>query len=122
DFVKRRASKKFNQSANRHAGDELLRGLDLDDERLVAAAICRTLDREAELKKRPADDPELVAVRAELAALEAWIVARKPELEKRWLSYQLPRTLPDALHLVHIRRPSEAMPEMLDGPVATRRD
>jgi NADPH-dependent glutamate synthase beta subunit-like oxidoreductase/NAD(P)H-flavin reductase len=120
EFVKRRASKKFSQPADRGAGDELLRGIDTDDEKQVAAAICRTLDREAELKKRPADDPELVAVRAELAALEAWIVARRPELEKRWLSYRLPKTLPDALHLVHIRRPSEQLPEMLDGP--TRRD
>jgi NADPH-dependent glutamate synthase beta subunit-like oxidoreductase/NAD(P)H-flavin reductase len=120
EFVKRRAAKKFNQPAERRQGDELLRGVDMDDERQVAAAICRTMDREAELKKRPADDPELVAVRAEVAALEAWVVARKPELEKRWLSYRLPRVLPDALHLVHIRRPDQALPEMLDGP--TRRD
>ncbi len=125
DFVKRRVAKKFGQPAERSEGDRLLRELgvvDLDDERAVAAAICRRLDRETELKKRPVDDPELVAVRAELAALESWVVARKSELEKRWLSYQLPKTLPDALHLVHIRRPaSAAMPELLDGPVELRR-
>jgi NADPH-dependent glutamate synthase beta subunit-like oxidoreductase/NAD(P)H-flavin reductase len=122
EFVKRRASKKFGQALDRKAGDELLQNVDRNDERQVAAAICRTLDREAELKKRPVDDPELVAVRAELAALEAWIVARKDELEKQWLSYRLPKTLPDALHLVHIRRPSEQLPEMLDGPSHGRRD
>src|SRR5262249_10226172 len=76
---------------------------------------------EAALKKGAADDPKLVAVRAELAAIEGWVVARKAELEGRWLSYHLPRTTPDPLHLVHIRRPDATLPELLDGPVETRR-
>ena len=113
-------------SADAAPGERLLRELgvaDSDDERAVAVAVCRRLDRETELKKRPVDDPELVQRCAPtLAALEAWIVARKSELETRWLALQPPKTLPDALHLVHIRRPGEAMPELLDGPVEGRRE
>jgi hypothetical protein len=87
----------------------------------VAQAVLSLLDREAALKKGAAEDPELVAVRSELALLEAWVVARKSELETRWLSYRLPRSTPDALHLVHIRRPDEKLPEALVGPSETRR-
>ncbi|HZS38227.1 MAG TPA: pyridine nucleotide-disulfide oxidoreductase, partial [Polyangia bacterium] len=128
EFVKRRAWKKkvADADAARAEGERRLRalGLDgaaLDDERQVAPVINRLLDREAELKKRPVDDPELIAIREELGALEAWAAARKPELEQRWLSFQLAQPLPDALHLVELRRPSEKMPEEVVGPPEHRR-
>jgi NADPH-dependent glutamate synthase beta subunit-like oxidoreductase/NAD(P)H-flavin reductase len=79
------------------------------------------LDHEAELKKRPAHDPELVALRAELSALELWVMARKPELGKRWLSYRMPHPVPDAFKLVDIRRPSVSLAEAIEGPPEKRR-
>jgi NADPH-dependent glutamate synthase beta subunit-like oxidoreductase/NAD(P)H-flavin reductase len=126
EFVKRRASRRAvaDPAAARAAGDALLRELgvaDLDEERAVAAAICRMLDRETELKKRAADDPELLAVRAQLAALEAWVTARKTELAPRWPSLRLPRPMPPPLELVQLRRPSAAMPELTVGPAEHRR-
>jgi len=129
EFVKRRATKRTvaDARAAEVAGAEALArlgviGPKLDDEGTVAEAVLKLLDQEALLKKRPVDDPELVAIRNELAAIEGWIVARKPVLESRWLSYQFPKTMPDPLHLVHIRRPDATLPELLDGPVETRRD
>jgi NADPH-dependent glutamate synthase beta subunit-like oxidoreductase/NAD(P)H-flavin reductase len=128
EFVKRRAQKRTvtDETAARTEGERALARLGVigalcDDERAVAVAVCGVLDREAALKKRPVDDPELVAVRAELAALEAWVVVRKPELGKRWLSYQFAHNVPDSLNLVQIRRPSAELPEMLDGPPEKRR-
>ncbi|MFI5290805.1 MAG: pyridine nucleotide-disulfide oxidoreductase, partial [Polyangia bacterium] len=127
EFVKRRAIKRTVTDVKqaRAEGDLALArlgvtGAALDDERTVARAICGVLDRETALKKRPVDDPELVAVRAELAVLEAWMVARKPELH-HWMSVHLPHALPDALHLVELKRPSEKMPELIVGPTEKRR-
>jgi NADPH-dependent glutamate synthase beta subunit-like oxidoreductase/NAD(P)H-flavin reductase len=130
EFVKRRASKRKPDGPDgtaRSDGDRVLAGLGLsgaalDDERKVAMATLGLLDRETELKKRSADDPELVAVRADLAALEAWVVARKPELGKRWLSYKQPAPTPDALDLVPLRRPSAELKEMIVGPHEHRRE
>src|SRR5258707_395174 len=77
--------------------------------------------RDADLKKRPVDDPELIAVRNDLAALEEWVVARKGELGKKWLSYKFAPPTPDALNLVELRRPSETRREMVVGPPEHRR-
>ena len=124
DFIKRRALKKENEPASREEGDALLRGLglsDLNDERGVARAVCGLLDREIALKTRPVDDPELVKLRAELASLERWVIARKPELSKKWLAYRFPATTPDPFELVQLRRPSAELPEMIVGPESHRR-
>jgi NADPH-dependent glutamate synthase beta subunit-like oxidoreductase/NAD(P)H-flavin reductase len=128
EFVKRRAIKRAvsDPAAARKEGTEALArlgvsGAQLDDERAVATAVCKLLDEEAALKKGAADDPKLLHVRAELGVVEGWVVARKVELEKRWLSYQFPRMTPDPLHLVHIRRPDEQMPNLFDGPLEARR-
>jgi NADPH-dependent glutamate synthase beta subunit-like oxidoreductase len=126
EFVKRRALKRKPDEARREPGDQVLHALGVvgehqDDERKVALAVLQLLDREAELKKRAADDPELVGVRNDLVALEQWVVARKGELGKRWLSYKFAPPTPDALNLVELRRPSEALREMIVGPPEHRR-
>ncbi|MEO6952848.1 MAG: pyridine nucleotide-disulfide oxidoreductase [Polyangia bacterium] len=128
EFVKRRAVKRTveNPPAAKAFGDALLRELglsaaQLDDELEVARVVVPLLDRETELKKGSADDPQLVAVRADLATLESWVVARKNELEGRWLSLKFPVPVGDALHLVHIRRPKEKLPEEIDAPAGKLR-
>jgi NADPH-dependent glutamate synthase beta subunit-like oxidoreductase/NAD(P)H-flavin reductase len=127
EFVKRRALKRKPEECTRDGGDKVLEGLGLlgesqDDERKVALAIVRLLDDEAELKKGPADDPRLIALRNDLAALEQWVVCRKGELGKKWLSYKFAHPTPDALNLVELRRPSQVIPEMIVGPVEHRRE
>jgi NADPH-dependent glutamate synthase beta subunit-like oxidoreductase/NAD(P)H-flavin reductase len=128
EFVKRRALKRKvdDAAAARAAGERELSALGLDgaaleDERQIAAAVNRLLDQEAELKKRPVDDPELVALRDRLAALEAWAAARRPELERRWLSFQFAGAITDPLKLVELRRPSQKLPETVVGPPEHRR-
>ncbi len=60
-------------------------------------------------------------MRAQLTALEHWIVARKEYLSQKWHSYHFPHALPGPLELVKIRRPSQEHPEELDGPLEKRR-
>ena len=126
EFVKRRALKRKADDCSRIDGDRVLHALGVvgeraDDERHVAMAVLSLLDREAELKKRPVDDPELLAVRNDLTALEQWVVARKPELGKKWLSFKFAPPTPDALNLVELRRPSEELRELIVGPLEHRR-
>ena len=129
-FVKRRASKRKVSDGERAVaiavGADVLERAGLarshhDDERRVAATVCALLDREADLKQRPVDDPELVALRADLGRLEAWTMARKPELAARWVSYHTPHAL-DFTKLVALERPRADLPEMIVGPAATRRE
>ncbi|HEY2748465.1 MAG TPA: FAD-dependent oxidoreductase [Polyangia bacterium] len=127
EFVKRRALKRKPEECTRAAGDKIMEGLGLlgehaDDERKVALAIVSLLDKEVELKKGPADNPELVALKGDLGALEQWIVCRKGELGKKWLSYKFAHATPDALNLVQLKRPSEVMHEMIVGPHEHRRE
>ncbi len=126
EFVKRRALKRKADDCSRSDGDRVLHALGVvgeraDDERHVALAVLSLLDREAELKKRPVDDPELLAVRNDLTALEQWVVSRKPELGKKWLSFKFAPPTPDALNLVELRRPSQELREMIVGPSEHRR-
>src|SRR6185503_8528425 len=51
----------------------------------------------------------------DLAAVADWVVARRPELHHRWLSYHLPHSV-DFSNLVQIRRPDEKLPELFVGP------
>ena len=79
EFVKRRALKRKPEECTLEGGAKVLEGLGLlgesqDDERKVALAIVSLLDKEAELKKGPADNPELVALKNDLGALEQWVV------------------------------------------------
>ncbi|MGZ3425003.1 MAG: FAD-dependent oxidoreductase [Polyangia bacterium] len=127
EFVKRRALKRKPDECLRDAGDKVLEGLGLlgestDDERKVALAIVSLLDKEVELKKGPADNPELIALKNDLGALEQWVVCRKGELGKKWLSYKFAHATPDALNLVQLRRPSEVLKEMVVGPIEHRRE
>jgi NADPH-dependent glutamate synthase beta subunit-like oxidoreductase/NAD(P)H-flavin reductase len=128
ELVRRRASRRTvtDEATARREGERVLAraGLDgdaLDDERRVAAVVCGMLDREAELKKRPPDDAELVALRAELAAVEGWLVARRAELSGRWLSLRFAHPMPPPLELVQLRRPNGELPELAVGPEEKRR-
>ncbi len=127
EFVKRRALKRKRTGsrygeaiATGRAVLERLAVADLDDEARVAAAVVQLLDREAELKRRPADDPELVALRADLAAVEQWVIERQPVLGGRWLCYRQPHTLNFA-ELVELEHPDPKLPELIVGPVEKRR-
>ena len=120
EFIKRRVLKKsvVDAAAARSEGLAAFaaRGVaagKLDDERVVAAAVCALLDEEAALKTGAADNPVLVALRQELAKIEAWLVVRKPEVDKAWRSFRVVEQLPDAHHLVPLRRPSETNPELM---------
>ncbi|MSP62086.1 MAG: pyridine nucleotide-disulfide oxidoreductase [Myxococcales bacterium] len=129
EFVKRRASKR-KVAPDAHAevvarGGAVLERLGLarphhNVEERVAATVCHLLDHEAKLKQRPVDDPDLVAVREDLAALEQWVMARQPVLGRTWISYRQPHHL-DYQNLVALRRPDERLPELIAGPVATLR-
>ena len=127
EFVKRRALKRKPEECARQAGDQVLHALGVigescDDERKVALAVLDLLNKEAELKKRAADDPELLSLRNDLAALEQWVVARKGELGKKWLSYKFAPATPDPLRLVELRRPSQVMKDLIVGPLEHRRE
>ena len=92
EFVKRRALKRpavLAGSPAEHAavqrGSSVLdrlgvAALQQKDERAVAVAVGGLLDREVALKSRPADDPELIALRDDLGALADWVVACRPAL------------------------------------------
>ena len=128
EFVKRRALKRTVEdlAAARAAGDALLgslglAGAELDDEREVARVTVPLLEREVELSKGAADAPLLLAVRAELVVLEAWVVSRRKELDGKWLALKQPVATTDPLKLVHIRRPKPALPEEIDAPLGKLR-
>ncbi|MFO0665734.1 MAG: FAD-dependent oxidoreductase [Polyangiaceae bacterium] len=70
------------------------------------------------------DGARAALVAATLDAFEAWLAARKRDASDeaaRWPSLRAPRTL-DFSHLVHLRRPSEALPELFVGPENERRE
>ena len=129
EFVKRRTAKKKvddrdqaiqqGRAALQRHGVTDLDGSDA--ERRVAIAVCRLLDREAELKKGAVDDPQLLSVRSELAAIEGWAAAERERLAKQWLSFRFPHTLPDPFALVELRRPNADRKELIVGPEHHRR-
>jgi NADPH-dependent glutamate synthase beta subunit-like oxidoreductase/NAD(P)H-flavin reductase len=116
-------------------------GAALDDEAAVGVAACALLDLEAELKKKDptpgvaqklrvrlteagwakhdGSESDFALVARALEALEKWIMARKGDpsdpAARSWMSFRLPHKL-DYEHLVHVRRPSEALPELAVGP------
>jgi len=127
EFIKRRASKRLTPSeleaknAVLAAGEALADRLGISregrsDELTLAKAVCKLLDREAELKKRGPDDAELVAVRQDLDVIGDWVMARKDELlhEHHFLSLHFPHHL-DPQHLVPLRRPDPKLPELFVG-------
>ena len=130
EFIKRRAAKRtlvghgLEETLERGAMVLERHGLARnhhDSEARVAARVCHLLDHEADLKQRPVDDPELIAVRADLAAIERWVMARQPDLGRHWVSFRQPHHL-DFQNLVKLRRPDPNLPELLVGPEETRRD
>jgi NADPH-dependent glutamate synthase beta subunit-like oxidoreductase/NAD(P)H-flavin reductase len=130
EFVKRRALKRTVAAAEQPQaiarGRAVLERLGVaamqhDDEERVARTVCHLLDHEAQLKKRPVDDPELVAARDDLAVLADWVVARRAALDGAWIAYHLPHPV-DYANLVQLRRPDEKLPELMVGPEESRRD
>ena len=117
-------------------------GKGADDEAAVGRAACALLDLEAELKKKDPTPGVAAELRAKLGTavregetdfalvarfletLEKWLVMRKGDpadpIGKAWMSFKMPHTL-DYEHLVPIRRPDPAIPEMVVGPLEHRR-
>ncbi|MBL9008664.1 MAG: FAD-dependent oxidoreductase [Myxococcales bacterium] len=126
EFIKRRASKRKIDPGQREAlvaaGEALaarvgLAPADYTSERALAQLVCGLLDREAVIKKdRGVDDPELIAVRADLDIIGDWILVRRDELmhEHHFLSLHFPHSL-DHQSLVPLRRPKADLPELFVG-------
>ncbi|MCS6913306.1 MAG: FAD-dependent oxidoreductase [Myxococcales bacterium] len=128
EFVRRRALKRTLPEERfaeaRAAGEALLASVGVtntQDEKEVAEAVLRLLDREAELKKGSATDPALLSLRRDLDVLCDWVIARRKDLEGRWISFVFPRPL-DYQHLVHIVRSDPNLPEAFTGPPERRRE
>jgi NADPH-dependent glutamate synthase beta subunit-like oxidoreductase/NAD(P)H-flavin reductase len=78
-----------------------------DPEMVVAAYGCALLDREAADKAEPA---------AEIESLKRWCAAHVHDPRfKNWVVFRFPENL-DYDHLVHVKRPSAALPEEMFGP------
>jgi len=126
EFIKRRASKRKLDPAGREAilrdGAALATRLGLTtaehcSERALAKVACDLLDRETVIKKdRGIEDPELIAVRAEIDLFGDWILARRDELvhQHHFLSLHFPHTL-DHQNLVPLRRSRSDLPELFVG-------
>ena len=126
EFLKRRASKRkldpaaLPQILERGAALAERLGLSSSqhcDERALAGVVCALLDRETTIKKaRGAEDPELMAVRADLDLIGDWIFARRDELlhQHHFISLHFPHSL-DHQHLVPLRRPQADLPELFVG-------
>jgi NADPH-dependent glutamate synthase beta subunit-like oxidoreductase/NAD(P)H-flavin reductase len=124
DFVRRRALPLLKAgtavvaSAQDHAFvDGLMAGLTDDGARelALARAGCALLDRD-EVARVSGGDEEKQAIAAEMDALKRWCAAHVHHPRYRdWVIFRFPETL-DAMHLVHVVRPSAALPELMIGP------
>ncbi|HUE84681.1 MAG TPA: FAD-dependent oxidoreductase [Vicinamibacterales bacterium] len=124
DFVRRRAlpllkaGTPATASAEDHAYvDALMAGLPDDGARELALARtgCALLDRDEAARVSGSDD-EKQAVAAEIDAVKRWCAAHVHHPRYRdWVVFRFPETL-DPMHLVHVVRPSAALPELTVGP------
>ena len=128
EFIKRRASKRTLDLspaglAELHTlGHALCDRMGLtasgrNDELLIAKAVCALLDQETAIKKeRGADDPALIAVRADLDLIGDFLLSRKQELidQHHFHALHIPHNL-DYQKLVPLRRPSDKLPELFVG-------
>jgi NADPH-dependent glutamate synthase beta subunit-like oxidoreductase/NAD(P)H-flavin reductase len=124
DFVRRRALPLLKAgtavvaSAQDHAFvDGLMAGLTDDGARelALARAGCALLDRD-EVARVSGGDEEKQAIAAEMDALKRWCAAHVHHPRYRdWVIFRFPETL-DSMHLVHVVRPSAALPELMIGP------
>ena len=90
-----------------------------DELRARANAVCAALAKPADT-----DENRAQVIAFALDACEAWLAARHIDHDDpahAWPSLHHPRTL-DWTHLVHLRRPDPAFPELFVGPDAGRRE
>jgi len=124
DFVRRRALPLLKAgtpvvaSADDHAYvDALMAGLPDDGARELALAHagCALLDRDDAARVSGTDD-EKQAIAVEMDAVKRWCAAHVHHPRYRdWVVFRFPETL-DAMHLVHVVRPKDALPELMIGP------
>jgi NADPH-dependent glutamate synthase beta subunit-like oxidoreductase/NAD(P)H-flavin reductase len=124
DFVRRRAlpllkaGTRVEASAEDHlCVDGLMAGMSDDNARELALsrAGCALLDRE-EAARAAGSDEEKQAVASEIERLKRWCAAHVHDARYRsWVVFRFPETL-DPMHLVHVRRPDAAFPELMVGP------
>jgi NADPH-dependent glutamate synthase beta subunit-like oxidoreductase/NAD(P)H-flavin reductase len=124
DFVRRRALPLLKSgtpvlaSAEDHAYVEaLMAGLPDDGAREMALskAGCALLDRDEAARVSGSDD-EKQTIATEIDALKRWCAAHVHHPRYRdWVVFRFPETL-DPMHLVHVVRPSAALPELMVGP------
>ena len=126
EFVKRRSLKRRLQpeelAGARAAGEALLERLGVppgerSDELVIAQTACGLLDVEATAKKQVSatDNSAYLAAQADCDGLCDWVLSRKEELHAlHWLSIHFPHPL-DHQHLVPLRRPDPALPELFVG-------
>jgi NADPH-dependent glutamate synthase beta subunit-like oxidoreductase/NAD(P)H-flavin reductase len=92
-----------------HCADEPAREL------LLARAGCALLDR-GETARLSGSAEEKQAVAAEIELLKRWCAAHVHDPRYRsWVVFRFPETL-DPMHLVQIKRPRTAFPELMVGP------
>ena len=124
DFVRRRAlpllkaGTRVEATADDHAYvDRLMSGLSDDGARelALARAGCALLDREEAARVSGSDD-EKQAIAADMDRIKRWCAVHVNHPRSRdWVVFRFPETL-DAMHLVHVVRPNEALPEVMVGP------
>jgi NADPH-dependent glutamate synthase beta subunit-like oxidoreductase/NAD(P)H-flavin reductase len=124
DFVRRRALPLLKggtpvaATAEDHAYVEQLMNGSFDDgarELALARAGCALLDREEAARVSGSED-DRQAIGAEIDRVKRWCAAHVQDPGYRdWVVFRFPQTL-DAMHLVHVVRPSAALPELMVGP------
>ena len=124
DFVRRRALPLLKAgtpvaaTADDHAYvEQVMAGLEDDGARelALARAGCALLDRD-DAARVSGSDEEKQALAAEFDRLKRWCAVHVHHPRYReWVVFRFPETL-DAMHLVHVVRPSAALPEAMVGP------
>jgi NADPH-dependent glutamate synthase beta subunit-like oxidoreductase/NAD(P)H-flavin reductase len=123
DFVKWRCAKRKDPKCDGARLEQLeagivMRGYDLQSELAFARRVMETVDREAELRAKGADQSTLVE---ELECVDVYIAQRLQHHDTRgWVSLHQPESM-DHQQLVHIRRLEPNLPTALVGLEETRR-
>jgi NADPH-dependent glutamate synthase beta subunit-like oxidoreductase/NAD(P)H-flavin reductase len=124
DFVRRRAlpllkaGSPVEATLEDHAYvDRIVGGCEDESARelALARAGCALLDR-AEAVRLEGSAEEKAAVATDIERLKRWCAAHVRDPRYRsWVVFRFPDTI-DPMHLVHVRRPRAALPELMVGP------
>jgi NADPH-dependent glutamate synthase beta subunit-like oxidoreductase/NAD(P)H-flavin reductase len=124
DFVRRRAlpllkgGSRVEATLDDHAYVDRVVGGCADEsarELMLARAGCALLDR-AEAVRLEGSAEEKEAVAADIERLKRWCAAHVHDPRYRsWVVFRFPEVM-DPMHLVHVRRPRAALPELMVGP------